>query len=431
MRYSRRATRLLNRLAPGLAIATLLTGCIAGTEQEDAGQRTGQVTVEFWTINLKKNYGEYVQGLIDTFEADHTDIAIEWVDVPGPDVESKFLAAIASKDVPDAVNIEDFRVDQFGDSLADLTPYFDDAALDPYLDGLVDGLRRDGELKAIPWYNGGAPVASYDTAALDKAGVKDLPSTWDEAFTTGRAMASTTGRCAFNALPTLGVLMSYDVPLLNEDRTEAALNNPQAAAVLEKFHAAYENGTICPGAVSEQDRNLPQSLENGLAGAAVNDLPFILLNVEKNAPQIYARLKVDKAVTGPNGKYVIPGVQTFVVPKRSDVQKQAAEFIKWVTSPKNQLALCKLVTVFPSTKKTLDDPLFTDIDPKTPADAARKVVVSELPNVITADLGTPVDTELDEAYLKHIRGYLPGDAPADEVLSAVAEEWNELLADAK
>jgi ABC-type glycerol-3-phosphate transport system substrate-binding protein len=417
-------------LTAGLATAMLTAGCIAGADDGSTDQQSGKVTVEFWTINLKKNFGDYVQGMIDSFEKKHSDITIDWVDVPGEDIESKLLGAIASgKDVPDAVNIEDYRVDQFSESLADLTPYFDKASLEPYLGGLVDGLRRGEALKAVPWYYGGAPVAAYDTAALTGAGITKPPVTWDEAFADGKKIAAKTGNCAFNALPTVGVLTSYDVPLLSADRTKAAVNNPQAVAVLEKFRAAYSDGTICPGAVGEQERALPQSLENGLAGAAVSDLPFTLLNVQKNAPQVYGRLKVDKAVTGPNGKFVIPGIQTFAVPAKSDVQKQAAEFVKWVTSPENQLALCKLVTVFPSTKKTLEDPFFTDIEPATPADAARKVVVSELPNVVSQN--PPVDSELDQAYLKHIREYLSGDTSAGEALGAVADEWNELLAKEK
>jgi len=217
------------------------------------------------------------------------------------------------------------------------------------------------------------------------------------------------------------------VPLLNEDHTKAALNNPQAIDVLEKFKAAYDDGTICKGAVSEQDRALPQSLENGLAGAAVSDLPFLLLNVEKNAPDVYSRLKVDRAVTGTSGKFVIPGMQAFAIPPKSDVREQAAEFVKWVTSAENQLALCKLVTVFPSTEETLKDPFFTEIEAKTPADAAREVVVGELPDVVTADLGTPVDAELDKAYLEHVRGFMAGDQPAATALAAIAAEWNTLL----
>ncbi len=421
----------LSRLAmlmAGLVTAALSAGCIAGTEDTARDQRSGQVTVEFWTINLKKNYGAYVQGLIDGFEADHGDIAIRWIDVPGPDVESKVLAAIASKDVPDAVNIEDFRVDQFADSLADLTPYFDDAALAPYFDELVDSLRRGNQLKAVPWYNGGAPVAAYDSAALARAGIRAVPSTWEEAFAAGRTLAKRTGGCAFNALPTIGVLMSYDVPLLDAERSTATLDNPRAAAVLDRFRAAYEDGTICPGAVSEQVRHLPQSLENGLAPASVSDLPFRLLNVEKNAPELYRRLRIERAVTGSGRKFVIPGMQSFVIPANSDVREQAAEFIKWVTSPDNQLALCKLVTILPSTEETLADPYFTDIEPKTPADAARKVVVDELPHVITDDLGTSVDVELDEVYLEHVRGFMTGDTPASEVLGAISDEWNRLLA---
>ena len=105
VRYSRLATRLTAGVA-GLVATAMLSSCIAGTDEGDTDQKSGEVTVEFWTINLKKNFNDYVQGMIDDFEGDHQDIKIKWVDVPGEDIESKLLAAIASKDVPDAVNIE-------------------------------------------------------------------------------------------------------------------------------------------------------------------------------------------------------------------------------------------------------------------------------------------------------------------------------------
>ncbi len=435
-----RSTRLLAAaVAASLTLSTCI-GCLPGTNGDQTGQadqteqkQSGPVEVEFWTINLKKNYGDYIQGLIDGFEKSHTDVEVRWVDVPGPDVESKFLAALASNDVPDAVNVEDLRVDQFAESLSDLAPYFDADELTPYIDGLVDSVRRDDKLLAIPWYNGGAPVAWYNTKLLDQAGVDSatLPKTWNEALDAGRQIADRTDACAFNALPTLDVLLSEGAkPLTGEgEAAKPALDTPDNARVLDRFRDAYRDGTICKGAVSEQIRNLPQTVTNELAAAAVDSLPFVLLDIEKNAPDVYGDLEVGQAVTGSTGKFVIPGMQTFVVPAKSDVKEQAAELIEYVTSAAAQLEFCKLVTIFPSTKETLQDPFFTDIEAKTPADAARLAVVEELPETVTKDLGTKVDLELDEAYLEHIRAFMTGDQPATETLAAVEKDWTTLLAE--
>ncbi len=428
--------RVAKLLAAGLAAGMVCVGCVPGTSGTDtdttqkSAQKSGEpATVEFWTINLKKNFGEYIQGLIDGFEKTHKDVTVRWVDVPGTDVESKLLAALATDDVPDAVNIEDMRVDQFGASLSDLTPYFDESELAPYIGGLVDSVRRDGKLLAIPWYNGGAPVAWYNTALLEQAGAdtKDLPQTWDEALDLGRQVAQKTDACAFNALPTLDVLLSNGAEPLGADRTKPALNTPGNVQVLERFRAAYQDGTICRGAVSENIRNLPQTVANGMAAASVSGQPFQILDIEKNAAKTYGDLAIGHAVTGTTGDFLIDGMQTFAIPAKSDVKEQAAEFIEYVTSAKAQLEFCKLVTIFPSTKDTLKDPFFTDVEVKSPADAARQVVVEELPKVKTKDLGTKVDLELDEAYLKRIRAYMAGDQPAADALAAVEQDWTALL----
>ena len=58
-------------------------------------------------------------------------------------------------------------------------------------------------------------------------------------------------------------------------------------------------------------------------------------------------------------------MQTFAVPAKSKHPKEAADFAFYVTNAANQLAFCKLVAIFPTTKKTLDDPFFTNIEVKT------------------------------------------------------------------
>lgn len=430
----------MKRVAAWVALMLLVmtgsSGCLAGGSEKDDSEptaKTGDVTVEFWTINLKKNYGDYFQGLIDAYEAEHSDVTIDWVDVPGTDIQSKFLASLAADDVPDAVNLVDIYIDQFADSLADLTPYVSDDELGAYIPGLVDSARRDDKLLGIPWYHGGAPVGWYNESVLEEAGLSedDIPTTWSEALEFGRQIAEKTDACGFNELPSVDVLRTEGIAVLNEDGTEAALATPEAAAILDQWRDAYNDGAVCKGAVSEDIDSLPETVDNGLAASVVGGLyglPFNLLNTETNAPDVYKELVVAKAVSGSTGQFVIPGVNTFVVPDQSDVKEQATDFIKFITNAENQLAFCELVTIFPSTSATLQDPFFTDIEGDDPQTEARATVVEELPMVVTKDLETEKDAELDEAYLQHIRAFMGSDDDALGVLEAVAEEWNTILA---
>lgn len=423
--------RIGKTLITMLLVAGLTSACLPGSEDADVEQQTGEVTVEFWTINLKKSYSDYFQGLIDDFEQQNPDVKIDWVDIPGEDIQSKFLAALASDNVPDAVNLVDIYTDEFADGLADVTPYFDEDELSAYIPGLLESGRRGDELLAVPWYHGGSPVGWYNMELLDQAGISqdELPTTWDEALGYATTVAENTDACGFSEIPRVDILRSEGLEVLSADGTEATLNTPEAAAILDEWREAYRAGGICPGAVTEAD-TLPENVENELAAGVVGGLfglPFQLLNTEENAPEVYQNLEVTNAVTGAAGTYVIPGVNTFVIPEDSDVKEQAAEFIKFVTSPEAQLEFCELVTIFPSTQETLEDPFFTDIEVKGPQDAARQVVVEQLSDVITRDLNTTKDTDLDEAYLKAIRGFMTGDASATDVLADVEAEWNSIL----
>src|SRR5579875_3513057 len=114
-------TRRLYALLCVLGLA--LTGCVSGGSGASDAKGTDPKfagTVQFWTINLKKNYNDYITGMINSYEKQHPKVHIDWVDVPGQDIATKLLAALASGKVPDAVNIDSADLGQFRPSLADL-----------------------------------------------------------------------------------------------------------------------------------------------------------------------------------------------------------------------------------------------------------------------------------------------------------------------
>src|SRR5688572_26007047 len=100
-----RATTLVGA---GALSASLLSACAVQPASAPAEQSSGDaeaITIEWWTINLKNTFGEIMQGYIDGYEAEHPNVTIEWVDVPGAEVAQKYATALSAGSAPDSANM--------------------------------------------------------------------------------------------------------------------------------------------------------------------------------------------------------------------------------------------------------------------------------------------------------------------------------------
>ncbi len=434
LRRANRITRAIAATAVGLSLALSASGCLGSTAQPpdtDASDPQFEGTVEFWTINLKKNYNDYITGLINSYQQQHPKVTINWVDVPGAEISTKLLAAVASGTLPDAVNLDSGNLGKFIPSLAAIDDLLKPEDLADFQPNLINSLRREGKLYAVPWYNGGAPVGIYRKSVVDKAGFSaaNPPKTYEEVLALAQKVYDTTKTYGVNEIPGYQQLATMGIPMLSADKKRAAFNTPAAAAILESFKKVYDGKGIAPGAVTKDTRNYPQNLDNSQLAFMANALPFVLLNTKKNAPDVYNDLVITTALQNREGKYLLLAQQTFVVPARSKHKRAAAEFIKFVTNSANQLAFCKLVTIYPSTVTAAKDPFFTQATGSEPIDKARQVIVSELPNLIDGSLGTSRDSELWELLAEQVRGFLQGQQSATEALAAAEKAWNTKLAE--
>ncbi|WP_326821635.1 extracellular solute-binding protein [Streptosporangium sp. NBC_01639] len=423
-------------LAAGLlALAVLTTGCVAGTTEDtpsSAADQPFEGEVEFWTINLKKNFNDYVTGLITQYQKEHPKVTVKWVDVPGQDSATKLLAAMASGDVPDAVNLGSPDLGRFIPSLAPMDDYFKPAELADFQPNLVEPLRQDGKLYGVPWYNGGAPVAMYRKSVVSKAGFdeKAPPKTYDEALALAAKVYDDTKVYGINEIPgpsVVSVLRYYGVTLLSEDKKKAAFNTPEVAEIIEKFKKSYDEHGIAPGSVSKDVRALPQSLDNGQIAFTASANGATLVNIQKNAPDIYKDLVVTEPVQTASGGYLLNAQQTFTIPKASKHKKAAAEFIKFFTNGANQLAFCKIVPIYPSTISSTKDAFFAGAGGTDPVDVAREVIVKGLPKLEYTPMGTAKDTELAESLAEEIRAVFQGQKSVKDALDTAEKNWNDAL----
>ncbi len=418
-------------------ISSLLLGCSSkNTSTENAGKKDSAsktVELEFWTINLKANFGDYITGLIDTYESEHSNVKIKWVDVPGADITQKVITALTGNDIPDVVNLALINYAQLKPYkiLLSLNDYADSNSFEPYIDGLMEAVTDHGQIEALPWYHPGTYVGFINSAIYKEAGLNpdNPPTTIDELLENGRIIHEKLPDVyGSNDFPTVQLLEAEGLPLISENGKKAVFNSAEHVSFLQKFVDAYKNGSLAPGAVSKDDRSFPQSFDTAQVGQWGWWNASEINNWEKNSPAILKDVKVIPAIHGSQGTIPMKVIQTLAIPKKTEHPKEAVDFALFLTNDKNQLEFCRQVAVFPSTRATLKDEFFKNIGTKSVQDQARKIIVDSSDQTSVSEISGLDNSEtLIEYYNEEVRAALTGEKSLQEALDEAVKEWNTVL----
>ncbi|WP_164667993.1 ABC transporter substrate-binding protein [Virgibacillus doumboii] len=419
-------------------IMMLLAACSDSSETSDSegeGSKDGgegeEITLEFWTMQLKPTFTDYIEGIIADFEEQNPNITINWLDVPAADLEQKILADVSADNAPDVVNLNP----SFGASLAELgaTVNMDEAVSDEeksrYLEGAWNANQYDGETFAIPWYLNTAVTLNnakiYEEAGLDP---EQPPETYEEAMEYAKTIKEETGKYGY--FPSLDLSLPLQhmelmgVSLMNEDGT-AAFNTEKGVEVLEYFTELYQNDLIPDASLTGKQREGTNMYQAGEVAFGVN---FFITQIKENAPEIYENTVPSPAITGESGKKNLT-VQNLVVPNQTEHKEAAVDFALFVTNAENQLEFTQLTTILPSTKKTLDDPYFSEApEDAEPTDLVRITQASQLPDAEL--LVPPMENFNDKQTVMHdaFARAMMGEATPEEALAQAEEEWNAIVA---
>lgn len=422
-------------LGLGAAAALPLAGCVGeggAPTTAPKGAATGPIEgkVEFWTINLRKNFQEYFEDLISSFESEHDGVTVEWVDVPGKDMTAKYLSAIASGKVPDVINVDSKNLGQLNATLAELDELYADDELSAFQPGLVDGLRVDSKLKGIPWYNSGTRICMYRKSTMDKVGFSSdqAPKTFQECLELAEKVHSETDVYGMNSDPGSLQLKAMGITFVNDALTEAVFNTDEAAGFVKLFQDAYRSGAVAPGA-SAPDGNEPQTIDNGQIAFNPGAGPGALTGLEKNAPEAYEDVIVTEAPRTVDGKTQMTGQMCLSIPAQSKSLPAAKAFLDHVASPSSQLAFCKLVPIFPSTVDTLTESLFADNPGKTPSERARKIVVDGFPDAVDTTIPLPpgIPNQMRTDFTLAMKETMRTGSNAKKALDAQQKIWQDAI----
>ena len=78
------------------------TETTASADNQASGE---DVTIEFWTIDLKAAFGDFFNDMIAQYESENPGVTVNWTDVPYGDIQSKLVTSVAGGAAPDVVNL--------------------------------------------------------------------------------------------------------------------------------------------------------------------------------------------------------------------------------------------------------------------------------------------------------------------------------------
>lgn len=416
-----------------LSAGLVLSGCGLGGSGETTsggpvdGQVTGQISFQTW--NLRAKYADYFTGVIKKFEAEHPGTTINWLDQPADGYADKLSADASANALPDVVNLSpDLAFPLYRQKLLlDIDTAAPDA-IKEYLPGAWQGFAMPGQTHsyAFPWYLNTGPVF-YNKKLFTDAGLDPAkpPKTYQELKDQALVLAANTkGAVAmYGQTPGIEDFGLYGVELLNQAGTEFTFNNAKGVELVELFKQMYDVKALLPEALTATYTGSGKKFMAQQVALSTGSA-YDLKNFKTDAPGLYTNIGITTPMTN-TGKanMYLQGVS---VAANSKNKATALAFARYVTNAQNQLAFAKIVTIFPSTAGTLQDPFFTTEDGTDDA----RVRVAAAKQLETAVNYTPVSfTDQMKTVLRNeLANAMLGRSTPKQALDSAVSQCNKLLA---
>ena len=371
--------------------------------------------VVFWTLQMS-DFSEYMNSVIENFEAQNPDIKIKWIDVPFSEGEKRTLASVLSDNPPDLVNLNpDFSaiLAQKG-ALEEIS----EENTSQYLTEIVNSLKYNGKIYSLPWYATSA-ITIYNKNLLDKAGVQ-VPKTYKQIGQIAPIVKKKTGKYVF--LPNLSENDTM-LKILNKYGVNSAetINSEKSAEIFNFFKDMYAKDLIPKETVTQTHR---EALEKYMSeNIAIFQSGANFLNmIKENAPSTYKNTDVAPQIVGDLGQNDF-SLMNFVIPLRAKHKDEALKFALFLTNNDNQLALAKLTNIIVVNKQTLKNEFYTKYDKNDLLSKARVISAKQLGKVQPVLKSERNQKEINTLINSAVQEILLNKNETSSVLDKVSKNW--------
>ncbi|MFG2343250.1 extracellular solute-binding protein [Streptomyces phaeochromogenes] len=415
-------------------------GCKVDEGNVGSGKLTGDVKgkITFQTTNLKKDFGDFFNGVIKDFEKANPGTSVKWIDDPGDSTFTQRTVADAQGcTMPDVINIDAPTATALTKAgyLLNVGVKDPDAAK-PFVPAFwKSSTYKDASGKAahtvLPWYTGGV-LLTYNTDMLKKAGIDPAkpPKTMFGLFADYEKIAkSAKGKYfATMANPIWRIPADWDqmdIKTLSADGKSAVFaDDPRTTQWVAWMAKLYKEGAMPKDSLSSSnDPSTPYS-QGQVAYGSTN--PSFVRFVKQNSPSVYAKTGVGQQPFDALG-HTTAAPQYISVAATSKHAPTALAFAEFLTNAENQTAWCKdpNVVIFPTTTTSLDDPFFQNATGSDPFSQARKLVAEQLKT--TTAYQTNVSPAVQKAIVSQVQLAMQGKKSPEQAVKDAQEKANDLL----
>jgi putative chitobiose transport system substrate-binding protein len=389
--------------------------------------------ITLWTFWLSPTFDDYIKSTIARFNEAYPDVKVNWEDHQATfqdDLRNSFQAGNA----PDVINlsISEGWVSDYATQglLMPLDGAVPQSVIDQYFPNLWDQQVVDGKHYQFPWYQG-IIVDLVNKQILTEAGltVDDFPKTVDGLPALCKIIKEKTGTLCDIRLTVNDLLaqMTYEggVKVISDDGSKFTFDSPEAVAWLQMYVDMVKAGTVDRTAlVTDQDRVGLDLFTSGKA-AFYNTGPNLIREVRANNPGLYGYLDVVPAPVGKSG-VVGKGLMALSVKADTKYPNASLALATFFSNPKSMLEFSKIVSIYPSTPASYDDPFFS-ATPVAIEDSAKpyaKDAVSKLADIVPT---IPHKADVNDYVLQAVQSALFDGADPQTALSDAVTKANALL----
>ncbi|WP_405730075.1 extracellular solute-binding protein [Streptomyces sp. NBC_00028] len=416
-------------------------GCKVDEGNVGSGKLTGDVkgTITFQTTNLKKDFGDFFNGVIADFEKAHAGTKVKWIDDPGDNTfTSRTVADAQACTLADVINVNAPTATALTKAgyLLDVGTKDPDASK-PFVSSFWKSATfKNADGKAIhttlPWYTGGV-VLTYNKDLLAKAGIDPAkPPTSIFGLFADYEKVAKAGDGKFYATmanPVWRIPADFDqmgIKVLSSDGKSAVFgDDPRTTQWVEWMAKLYKAGAMPKDSLSSS--NDPSTLYSQGKVAYGSTNPSFVRFVKQNSPSVYDKTAVGQQPYDALGVASAGAPQYISVAATSKNAPTALSFAEFLTNAENQTAWCKdpAVVIFPTTTESLSDPFFQNVTGSDPFSQARKLVADQLKTASTNQ--TNLSPAVQNAIVAQVQLAMQGKKSAADAVKDAQEKANELL----
>ncbi len=344
-------------------LSTVLS--FASGKQEAAASSPKEVSIQF--AISPREIGKVIPPLIEGFQQENPGLTVDWLQVPGvPDEQHTLYVTnmAAQSDKPDVLAVDVIWPGEFiaNGWAAPVNDFFSKAELNQYLSGMLNSVTVDGKVHGIPLYTNAIHLF-YRKDLLEKHG-KAVPKTWEELQAAATEIVRKESNPDLSGYISMwaqieGLFMNYLQFLWGaggqffDKAGKVSINTPEGRKALTTM-TAFVKEKIAPDSIIAYKPNDAMALfrQGRAVFMVVQDFVWPMLNADDSPVKGNVGMTRVPYFAGHSGsRTVCMGGWILMVNPYSKNKKEAAKFIKYITSEKAGLKMAVETGSMPARNK--------------------------------------------------------------------------------